>query len=69
MYTKIYSETRIPTAYNGVVAEKFIQEWKRAEGQDLIAERARLHHGALGIQEGADDQVFEFLVMRAQQVR
>lgn len=54
-------------SYNGVIAEGFILDWKRAESEDLIAERARLHHGELGIQEGADDQVFEFLVMRAQQ--
>ena len=44
-------------------------EWKRAESEDLIAERTRLKHGELSHQEGADDQVFQFLLMQAQQVR
>ena len=43
-------------------------EWKRAESEDLIAERTRLKHGELSHQEGADDQVFQFLLMQAQQV-
>ena len=43
-------------------------EWKRAESEDLIAERTRLKHGELTHQEGTDDQVFQFLLMQAQQV-
>jgi len=54
-------------AYHGVVAEHFMQEWKRAESEDLIAERTRLKHGELAHQEGSDDQVFQFLLMQAQQ--
>mgnify|MGYP005728598283 CR=1 FL=1 len=51
-----------------MVAEQFMLEWKRAESEDLIAERTRLKHGELSHQEGADDQVFQFLLMQAQQV-
>jgi len=54
-------------AHHGTVAELFMVEWKRAESDDLIAERARLKHGELSHQEGADDQVFQFLLMQAQQ--
>ncbi|XP_063680734.1 protein sel-1 homolog 3-like [Bolinopsis microptera] len=54
-------------AYHGAVAERFMLEWKRAESEDLIAERTRLKHGELSHQEGADDQVFQFLLMQAQQ--
>ena len=57
-----------PTAYHGVVADQFMAEWKRAESEDLIAERTRLKHGELSHQEGTDDQVFQFLLMQAQQV-
>ena len=57
-----------PTAYHGVVADQFMAEWKRAESEDLIAERTRLKHGELAHQEGTDDQVFQFLLMQAQQV-
>ncbi|KAL5258921.1 hypothetical protein ACHWQZ_G009404 [Mnemiopsis leidyi] len=57
----------IQFAYHGVVADQFMAEWKRAESEDLIAERTRLKHGELTHQEGTDDQVFQFLLMQAQQ--
>lgn len=54
-------------AHHGVVGEQFMLDWKRAESEDLIAERTRLKHGELAHQEGADDQVFQFLLMQARQ--
>lgn len=45
----------------------FMAQWKKGESQDLIAERTRLHHGELGQQDGADDQVFQYLLMQANQ--
>ena len=55
-------------AHHGAVGEQFMREWKRAESEDLIAERTRLKHGELNHQEGSDDQVFQYLLMQAQQV-
>ena len=33
-----------------------------------MAVRTRLHHGDLGLQEGTDDQVYQYLLMQANQV-
>lgn len=43
--------------------------WKAQEGDDLVTDRTRLHHGELGSQTGEDDQVFQFLLMQANQVQ